>query len=94
MIRLTQRRYRSDTPIVRPHDEYRICSLVNIKAHKPRSAVFFRAHLVACLLWAAVSGAFGLLVSFGVPVCKPGICRPPRFAAGRGVTTHQGGHYG
>lgn len=68
-------------------------SLNNTKAHKRRNAVFLRAYAVVCLLWAAVVGAFGLLVCFGVPVSQPAICRPPRLRAGSGLTVHQGAHH-
>lgn len=71
----------------------RFGSLNYIKAHIPRNAVFLRAFAIVCLLWAAVAGAFGLLVSFGVPVFQPAICRPPRLEAGRGLTAHQGGSH-
>jgi hypothetical protein len=35
-----------------------------IKAHRPRNAAFLRVYAVVRLLWAAVAGGFGLLVSF------------------------------
>lgn len=62
-----------------------------IKAHKPRKAVFLRVLSVACLLWAAVAGAFGLLVSFGVPVSNLLFAALPSWKKGGGLTTHQRG---
>ena len=63
------------------------------KAHRPRNAVFLRAYAVACLLWAAVVGGFGLLVFFFVPVSQPAICRPPYLRVGSGLTVQKGTHH-
>lgn len=64
-----------------------------IKAHRPRNAAFLRAYAVVRLLWAAVAGGFGLLVSFGVPVSNLLFAAPLLGKSGCGLTTHQGGHH-
>jgi hypothetical protein len=87
---LTNRHPVWQSPCVPDKEGNGFCSLNYKKAHKRRNAVFLRAYVVVCLLWVAVAGAFGLLVFFFVPVCKPAICRPPCFAAGSGLTVQRG----
>ncbi|MBC3864355.1 hypothetical protein H8K32_19850 [Undibacterium jejuense] len=64
-------------------------NLKYIKAHWPRNAAFLRVYAVARLLWAAIVGGFGLLVSFGVPVSNLLFAAPLLGKSGNGLTIHR-----
>lgn len=88
LAKLTRLRYSANIPEKKGN---RRGNLNYIKAHKPRNAAFLRVFTVACLLWAAIAGAFGLLVSFGVPVSNLLFAALPSWKKGGGLTTHQRG---